>query len=243
MLDLIEKPKDRAPIMTIYGDAGLGKTSLGASLDNPIFIRIEDGLQSVPIAHRPDAFPISASSADVKSQIKSLATQEHKYRTLVIDSATALEELLADEVVASDNKNPKSINQALGGYGAGLAAVATRHMQIFKMCQRLNSEKGMTIVFLAHMETETVRPPDADDYTRHSLRMGKKSQAVYIDNSDLVGFIRLDVVQTEDKRMRSSGKRVLNVTTCPSNVSKNRLGYSKDLNIKLGANPFTAEVN
>lgn len=47
VLASISKPADRAPIITIVGDAGTGKTSLAATFPESIFIRAEDGLQSI----------------------------------------------------------------------------------------------------------------------------------------------------------------------------------------------------
>ena len=58
ILNSIAKPDDRPIICTITGDAGLGKTSMAATFPKPIFIRAEDGLQAIPVATRPDAFPI-----------------------------------------------------------------------------------------------------------------------------------------------------------------------------------------
>ena len=90
---------------------------------NPIVIRAEDGLQALPNGQRPDAFPVLESESQLWEQLTTLIKEDHPYQTLVIDSVTALERLFMQSVVDSDPKKPKSINQAMGGYGAGLMAV------------------------------------------------------------------------------------------------------------------------
>ena len=130
------KPADRMPIVTICGDSGLGKTSLAATFPNPIVIRAEDGLQGVPAAIRPDALPVVTSLEQLIEQMTALYKEEHKYKTIIIDSVTALERIFMQNVIDSDPKKPKSINQALGGYGAGLGAVATLHHRVGKLMSR-----------------------------------------------------------------------------------------------------------
>ena len=44
-------------------------------------------------------------------QLKSLINEDHNYKTLVIDSVTALERLFIQDVVDSDPKKPKSIRE------------------------------------------------------------------------------------------------------------------------------------
>lgn len=65
ILAKISKPADRPVIVTILGDAGMGKTSLAASFPNPIFIRAEDGLQAIPLETRPDALPLLSGADDL----------------------------------------------------------------------------------------------------------------------------------------------------------------------------------
>src|SRR5699024_4345233 len=122
VLSTIKKPADRPAIVTILGDSGLGKTSLACTFPNPIVIRAEDGLSAIPAEQRPDAFPVIQKADDVWDQLMALIKEEHEYKTVIIDSVTALERLFIQHVMESDPKNPRSINQALGGYGAGPAA-------------------------------------------------------------------------------------------------------------------------
>lgn len=241
LLAKIEKPANRPPIVTFCGDSGTGKTTLAATFPNPIVIRAEDGLQAIPDDQRPEAFPIVHSVDDVWNQLGALVKEEHDFKTLIIDSVTALERLFIQHVIDSDPKMPRSINQAMGGYGAGLNAVASMHQRVRKACGMLNEKKGMNIVFIAHADTETIELPDQDPYSRYSLRLGKKSVAPYVDDSDLVGFLRLEAFTKGDgerKKIISTGGRQLVTYATAANVSKNRFGITEDLHVELGVNPL-----
>jgi len=238
----IEKPKDRPVICTICGDAGMGKSTLASTFPKPIFIRAEDGLQAIPLDQRPDAFPVLATVDDLWTQLGSLIKEEHEYKTVVIDSVTALERLFVQHVIDSDPKKPASINQALGGYGTGMQAVASLHHRIRKAAGLLNGTRGMHVVFIAHAETETLELPDQDAYSRYTLRLGKKSLAPYVDDSDLVGFLKLQTfVRGEEgkKKAISTGQRVLVAYATPANVSKNRYGITEDIPVNQNENPLT----
>jgi hypothetical protein len=224
--------------MTICGDAGLGKTSLASTFPKPIFIRAEDGLQAIPSEYRPDAFPVISDTESLWGQLTSLIREDHDYKTLVIDSVTKLDAIFIQHVVMTDPKKPASINQALGGYGAGIAAVTAMHMRVRKACEMLNTVKNMNIVFIAHAETESLDLPDQDAYTRYNLRIGKKSASVYVDDVDLVGFLKLETYTTESKKAVSDGTRVLVCYATAANISKNRYGIEKDIIIKKNENPF-----
>lgn len=241
ILSQAAKPKNRPVILTITGDSGIGKTSTACTFQDPIVIRAEDGLMSVPESHRPDAFPVLETVDQLWEQIGALINEDHKYKTLVVDSVTALERLFTDHIIASDPKKPKSINQAMGGYGAGTAAVGGLHQQLRRAAGILNQKKGMHVVFIAHADTETIELPDQDPYTRYSLRLGKKSMAPYIDDVDLVGFIKLKVF-TKDKKAISDGSRVMTCSTTASHVSKNRYGITDDLPVVFGKNPLEGVI-
>ena len=244
MLDTISKPADRPIICTITGDSGLGKTTLAATFPNPVFIRAEDGLQAIPLEMRPDAFPVITSEADLWAQLGSLIKEDHEYKTVCIDSVTALERLFIQSVMDSDPKKPKTIASACGGYGAGFLAVGGLHQRVRRACGML-LDKGINVVFIAHADTETIELPDTDAYTRYNLRLNKRSVAPYVDDVDLVGFLKLQTFTMgngDKKKAMSDGTRLLVCYASAANISKNRYGITSDLEVPQNGNPLSEFV-
>ena|SRR5690554_494859 len=241
ILAQVGKPEDGPVIATITGDAGVGKTTLAATFPKPIFIRAEDGLQSVPETSRPDAFPILSKVEDLWEQLTALIKEEHDYKTLVIDSVTQLETMFGEHVMETDPKKPKSLAQANGGYGAGFSAVAALHGRVRKAAKVLKEKRGMNVVFIAHSDVTTIELPDQDPYSRYELRLHKKSMTHYVDNVDLVAYLKLETFTTGDgerKKAISSGNRIAVCYTAAAQVSKNRYGISEDIEVPHGENPF-----
>ena len=241
ILDTVSKPADRPVLVTITGDSGMGKTSLAATFPNPIVIRAEDGLQAIPADRRPDAFPLLAGVDSLWEQLKALIHEDHGYKTLVVDSVTALERLFITSVVETDPKKPRGIQQALGGYGAGRDAVAAMHARLRKAAGILADKRGMHTVFIAHADTSRIEPPDDDAYMRYTLRLHEKSMPAYVDDVDIVGFLKLQTFTTGDgdrKKAISDGTRQLITYATAANVSKNRYGITEPITVQHGVNPF-----
>lgn len=242
VLGTIAKPEKRPPIITLCGDAGTGKSSLAATFPNPIFIRAEDGVGRIDASIAvPDAFPMVTCWADIEAQLMALLTEPHEYKTLVVDSVSKLEEIFTREILANDGR-AKTLATALGGYGAGYQALAGYHGRVRKAAGAINERRGMAVVFISHADVETMRPPDSEDYTRYSLRLNPKSIAHYIDDVDLVGYVRLQTaVRGEDgerKRVVSDGTRELVCHVSAATVGKNGLGITEPLEIPPGGNPL-----
>jgi len=245
-LKSLSKPTGQRPvILTLFGEGGMGKTTLAAMFPKPVFIRTEDGTASLTGNDNVSLFPLATSTQDVLDAIETLGTEKHEFKTLVIDSITQLATLIEAEIVAADPK-AKSINQAGGGYGAGYGAASEKHRQIREWAGSLAYETGMNVVFIGHADTETLDLPDMDPYARYCVRMHKKSIPHYTDNVDLVGLIRLKTFTRGDgdkKRAISTGEREILCFPQASSVTKNRFNISQPLPFTFdGGNPFAEFV-
>jgi hypothetical protein len=174
-------------------------------------------------------------------QLTALIKEDHDYKTLVIDSVTQLDNLFTNHIVDTDPKKPRTIAQALGGYGAGFQALSSLHGRVRKAAGILNEAKGMNIVFIAHSETETIELPDQDPYTRYNIRMQKKSVSHFIDNVDMVCYIKLETHtfgEGDRKKAISDGTRILVTYATAANISKNRFGIEENITFQKSINPF-----
>jgi hypothetical protein len=233
---------------TIMGDPGTGKTTLAATFPKPIFIQVESGMESIPEDKRPASFPPLKGDTDLlMDQLRGLYAEEHDFKTLVIDSVTQLETEFCNKVIASDKNNPRTINQALSGYGSGYEAVAMEHLKVYKACEMLKDHRNMNIVFLAHTKIKSVDLPNVDPYMVYVPRMHEKSLQAYVHLAHLVGILREQVfvngADTKSKIKKagkaSSGGIVLTAyKTAWVPSAKNRCGITTDIPVELGVNPL-----
>ena len=75
---LISRPAAEAPMITIFGEGGTGKTTLAALFPAPIFIRAEDGFDVFAGKKAPNAFPVLKSGEDIFSQLAADAEKNQK---------------------------------------------------------------------------------------------------------------------------------------------------------------------
>lgn len=238
---------DRPIIGTIFGEGGVGKSTLAAMWPRPVFIRAEDGTAS--LAGHPDVllFPRAESTGDVFDAIEALGTQDHDRQTVVIDSVTQFEKLAIAEILDSE-PNPKAKNMAAahGGYGKAFGILDRMHQELREACEYLARGRGMNVLFIAHATVEEMELPDLDKYSRYTIHLHRNRQVDCVhhfsNNVDLVAFIRLRTMLRGDenrKRAVNTQEREIICFPTPANISKNRLGITEPLAFDFDAgNPF-----
>ena len=262
-LSQLTKPLSKPPQITIVAAPGAGKTSLGALFPNPIFIQSEEGMsvfETWADELRPVIFPalprankkekISTKDA-LLDQLRSLAQQEHDFKTLVIDSVTSLHSLFEHEVC--EDYDVDNVADAAGGFHKGYIVVKEMHAEIKSACDYLRNKKGMTVIFLAHSGVQKMKNrPDAEEYSVYSLDMHKDSVPVYVNLVDAVLYLRQEefvkggatdkkgittklgkVVQTGDRILVTSGDGRIGYVN-----AKNRYDLDSEIPMPIGINPL-----
>lgn len=242
LFDQLAQPTKQPVMAVVAGEQGLGKTSLGALMPNPVMIRTEDGASAIE-GMNVQMFPVAKSTTDVYEQIKMLATEEHEFKTLIVDSTTAFDALAVLEI-QTRNKTA-NLSACDGGFGGGYHSVRAEHEKLYNRCKRLSQEKRMNVVFISHTETEELNPPDAEAYTRYNIQLTSSKSVdcskVYTNNCDLVAFMKMVTYVVEGKA-KSDGSRIITCYPSASHVSKNRYGITDDLAFEEGVNPFNGII-
>lgn len=241
---------DEPLILTICGDAGSGKTSLAATLPKPFIIRTQGEAVPRDIKNSPAGLaPVGSKKtksgdadiwdeAELFDQLMALLKEDHDYKTLIVDSVTGLESLFVQNVIDVQPARQKSMNAAGSGFGSAWDTVVAKHGRVKRAAELLRERKGMNVVFIAHVEINRMDPPEGEAYTKYDLQLHKKTAPIYINNVDIVGFLKQETFVMDGGKAKTSDDRILSVRMTPSNVAKNRLGIEKDLTVKKGVNPF-----
>lgn len=213
----------------VYGTQGIGKSSFAACAPKPIFIQTEDGLGEIDC----DKFPLATSFDQVMKALEALYTDEHPYRTVVVDSLDWLERLIWEEVCRE--KAVGSVEDI--GYAKGYVFSLTHWRAFLEGLSALRNDKGMTVILIAHARIERFDNPETDAYDRYTPRLHRLAAQMVMEWCDEVLFATYKVHTKQTKegfdRTRTqgigTGERIIKTVERPAHVAKNRLNLPEEL--------------
>jgi hypothetical protein len=176
-MSLIKKPQELIVNQTIkaliYGQPGLGKTTLGLSAPSPLLLDFDGGVHRVNVMHQTDTVQISSW----KDCLEVLTEDLSSYKTLVIDTAGKMLDFMGLHLIANNPKLGKANGAlTLQGYGE-------RKGEFNNFLKRV-SLMGKHLVFVAHDKEE--REGDAKIIRPE---IGGSSAGDLIKELDLVGYM------------------------------------------------------
>ena len=211
LLDTVTIKKRFRPVFfCLYGPPGVGKSTFGASADNPIFIPTERGLDHITTPK----FPTPKTFAEFYHQLVAVDTEEHSYKTIVIDTADALELLIWERVCAEGKV--RSIEDFGGGYGKGY----TRAREIWTGVLRQLTEMSerFNIILIAHSHIHAINDPLLGSaYDSHEIKVNPKSAEIIRQMVDMILFVQIETTIVKDSPKARKGRGI---------VSSDRLMYT-----------------
>ena len=177
-MGLIKKPNEltvkNALSALIYGQPGMGKTTLALSSPQPLLLDFDGGVHRVNAAHRVDTVQISKWE-EVDEVLTSGEIAE--YKTIVIDTAGKMLSFM-DKYIMKNNPKMKKADGTLSlqGYGVRKNMFINFVNQVTLM--------GKSVIFVAHEreekngEDKVIRP-----------EIGGSSAGDLIKELDLVGYM------------------------------------------------------
>lgn len=184
MLKTIRKGRKAPPRACIYGPPKVGKSQFGASWCqdvNGVFIPTEDGIDGVDV----DRFPRPTTWTDFIAAVEAVATGDHDYKLVVIDTLYGAAELAAQhvcETMFGSDWGPKGF----GSYGQGLAATSEEMRRLLPLLDKCR-ERGMAVLLLAHTGVQSVKNPVDGDYQKFTPDVDRRIWARFAAWCDIIG--------------------------------------------------------
>lgn len=228
------------PRVLLYGVHGVGKTTFASSAPSPVFLQTEDGLGSI----EAQTFGLLKSYDELMQAIGALYTEEHDFKTVVLDSIDWTENLVWAETCKANGW--KSVEDA--GYGKGYIAALDAWRMLIDGLNALRDEKGMSIVLIAHADVRRHDAPDTEPYDRYVIKLHKGASALVQEHVDVVAFCnyRVSIAKADvgfNKRVTrgvSSGERLLHLSERPAYLAKNRFSMPDTMPMDWGQ--FSAAI-
>lgn len=183
----------------IYGQPGIGKTTLALSAPQPVLFDFDGGVQRVNGAFQCPTLPVT-SWEEVTEGLQELKSGEIQFQTIIIDTVGKMLDYMSDFIMRQDSRmRMRDGSLALKGYG-------TRKVMFINFLKEV-SMMGKHVVFVAHEredkdgEIRIVRP-----------EIGGSSAGDLIKELDLVGYMQ--VLGTDRTVSWSPSERFYAKNTC-----------------------------
>ena len=197
----------KAPRIVLLGVEKIGKSTFacGSRFDNgklaeigtnsPIVIPVkgEEGVDSLDVP----VFPTCNKFADVIESLGVLYKDKHEFGTIVLDSASALEPVVWQDVC--DENHAESIDAALGGYNKGYNAAVSKWRELTEGLDALREEKNMSSVIIGHVKTKRFDDPTGESYDQYQFDVRPDVSAMLFRWADLILFANTKVVVKKEE--------------------------------------------
>lgn len=220
-MKIIKGKKIKPLAILLYGIHGIGKSTFALDAPNPIYVGSEENDELD--VHR---MPKVQAWTDLVSQLNWLLTNDHEYKTLVIDTVDALEQVAQKEIL---KKAPgKTMATAFEGFGKAYIQMSDMFLAIRdNYIVPLREKKGMNIIILAHAEKNKHEDPmTGTSYDNYSTTMHKRVKPIFEDWVSAIFFATWELMKSETssgkERAIGDGTRIIYTEERPSHIAKNR---------------------
>jgi hypothetical protein len=224
------------PKLLLYGVDGVGKTSLAAEFPNPIYLPTEGETPPSDVdIQTPGTIESFDSLLDVFGE---LLSNDHEFGTVIVDSLDGMESLVWAATCRRLGIN--SIEEA--GYGKGYIEADTEWKEYLSAVSAL-ARSGLFVVQLAHPEIVRFDSPTTDPYSRYTIKLHKRANALVREQSDIVAFMNYRIsLKTADAgfnkkvtHAEGGNERLVHLSEKAGFVAKNRFSMPDSFKYVKGA--------
>lgn len=179
-MGLIKKPSELSVKTTlsvlIYGQPGIGKTTLGVSVPDAVLFDYDGGVQRINGAHQVATLQ-PTSWEDTNAALQEIANEMPEVQTIVIDTVGKMLDYMSAYIIRTDSKMAmRDGSLSLKGYGVRKTMFVNFIKQLALM--------GKNVIFIAHEREER-----RGEETFKRPEIGGSSANDLIKELDLVGYM------------------------------------------------------
>jgi hypothetical protein len=227
---------DKPPIALIYGVGGVGKTSLAAEWPNPIYLHTQG--EEPPNNIELQSPGVVDTYDEMISLMEELLVNDHDRQSVIFDSLDGFEALVWAKTC--ERCGYASIESP--DYGKGYIQT-DQEWKFFVDGALALKQKGIAVVILAHPEIIRFDSPITDPYSRYTVKLHKRANAIIREKSDIVAFVnyRTTIKEKEVARQKTvahgegGGDRQIHLEERPGFLAKNRYQMPVSVPYKLGS--------
>lgn len=222
-MSLIKKPNELAQTKIklkglIYGQPGIGKTSLSLSSPKPLLIDFDNGLRRVDKQYQTDSVQIESYQ-----DLLNILTKENidNYETIIIDTLGKMIDRIGDWLAESNPKVKQGDGQlSMKGWGN----VKFEFQRLLKLLDTQNK----SVIFVAHEKEEKVN----EEVMKRPDVAGSSGKDI-VKELDFMGYMSI-----------KNGKRTIDLAPNEAYYAKNSLGLNSFLEYKQlsGKNDFLTKA-
>jgi len=221
LASISKESRIRAPRIVVLGVEKIGKTTFACGtrfeggqmvetgINNPIVIptKGEEGADALAVGQ----FPTCNTYEEILEALGVLYNDDHEYRTVVLDSASAMEPLVWDKVCRDAKVD--NIEKVDGGYGKGYVAACSYWRDILDGLDALRATKNMASIIIGHVKVKRFDDPTAESFDQYQFDIHDKSANVIFRWADVILFANTKVVvKKEDTGFNKEKKRGMDIT-------------------------------
>lgn len=221
-MEIIRGQTAVAPKVLIYGQSGVGKSTLASKFRKPVFLDFEGGLSYLEVDRTPQIVSLDRFYKYLAELYQTAEAGKREYDTIVIDSTDWLVRKVVEKAAGIDKAHlEETLNKSNGGYGNG-AQVLANHIRtkLLPMLVLLNKQ-GYGICLIAHAERKTLVDEEGFNTDRIAPKIDEKTMHVFVEWADSVFYLKRG----------ADGERILVLDGDDNILAKNRIGLTGEVKL------------